>query len=179
MKYINKPADLKILYKVNIYEKIETIFDLKEGEQPRLHLILALLGLGSKKKIELNSKDRESDKPHEFSLRTVYPKNESDLDAYYGLLSILDNLNLDYDEVINKIAFERTSINDTNFLKMKNVKTFYEYMLAGIDVFNIKFLIDNNGPYDIANNIDAFLNDDQMETENALSELLLEEENLD
>jgi hypothetical protein len=176
MKYPNKPADLRINYKVNIYEKIEEIFDLREGEQPLLHLLLALMGYKNGKKVDLSESDGKSDKPHEFSLRTVYPRNESDLDAAYGLLSILDNIDLTYEEVINKIAFERTSNNNTQFLKMTNVKTFYEYMLSGIDYFESTFFSDGKSSIRIAENIHDFLFNDQSDIEDLIVELIMTEE---
>ena len=128
-------------------KKIEEIFGLGDGEQPLLHLMLALMGYKNGNKVSLETRDGSSDsKFHEFSIRTVYQRNESDLDASYGLLAILDNQELTYDEVINGIAFERTSMNKTPFLKMTNVKTFYEYMLAGIDFLNKPFFIDGKNP---------------------------------
>jgi hypothetical protein len=175
----NKPADLKINYKVSAYEKIEEIFELREGEQPLLHLILALMGYKNQKKIDLGATDKNSDKSHEFSLRTVYPRNESDLDAAYGLLAILDNLDLPYEEVINRIAFERTDVNQTPFLKMKNVKTFYEYMLSGIEFFENNFFVDGKDFVKIADNIHEFLESDQSDINEILVGLLLEEENQD
>lgn len=179
MQFPNKPADLKINYKVNTYEKIEEIFDLREGEQPLLHLILALMGYKLNKKVDLSTSDSNSDKPHEFSLRTVYPRNESDLDAAYGLLSILDNLDLTYEEVINQIAFERTSNNNTQFLKMNNVKTFYEYMLSGIDFFEQNFFNDGKNAIRVAENIHDFLIKDQSDIQDLLIELIIDEEKLD
>lgn len=177
MQVYNKPADLKISYKVSSYDKIEEIFDLNEGEQPSLHLMLALMGLRNKKKIELNTSDNGGNLSHEFSLRTVYPRNESDLDAAYGLISILDNLKMPYDEVINKIAFERTGDNNIPFLKMSNVKTFYEYMLSGIDFFEKNFFVDGKDNVNVARNIHDFLTSDQSDIQDTLVELLLEEEN--
>lgn len=177
MKHLNKPADLSINYKVKLYEQIEQLFDLKDDEQPIFHLILALMGYKNNKKIELNTNDNKSDKSRDFSLRTVYPRNESDLDSYYGLLAILDNLEKPYDEVIEKIAFERTSMNGTPFLKMKNVKTFYEYMLGGLEYFEEHFLLDGTNAYRVAINLDNFLLNSNQDVNEILVELMIEEEN--
>jgi len=177
INYKNKPSDLKIKYKVSSYEKIEEIFDLREGEQPMLHLMLALLGIKNERRIDLDEDDLQSDKTHEFSLRTVYNRNSTDLDAAYGLISILDNLDLSYDEVVNNIAFEKTSINNTPFLKMKNVKTFYEYMLSGVEFFEKKFFLDGKKLEKIAYNIHEFLLSDQSDVNDILIDILTEEEN--
>lgn len=177
MLYQNKPADLKISYKADVYEKIEELFELREGEQPLLHLMLALMGYKNGKKIDLDTKEQNSDKTHEFSLRTVYNRNGSELDASYGLIAILDNLDLTYDEVINGIAFERTSINDKPFLKMQNVRTFYEYMLSGIEYFEINFLSNGKNLERISSDIHDFLISDQSDINDILVGLLIDEEN--
>lgn len=176
--YPNKPSDLRIAYKVKTYRYIEEIFDLREGQQPQLHLLLALMGYKNQQKIDLSSNDN-SGETHDFSLRTVYSRNESDLDAAYGLLAILDNLDLSYDEVINKIAFERTGTNGKQFLKMTNVKTFYEYMLSGIDFFENYFLLDGKKVIRIAENIHDFLTSNYSELEDILADLMIEEENIE
>ena len=93
----NTPADLKIKYGASNYEFIEKIFEIKEGETPILHFLLSLLGYMNNKKVPLDSDDG-SEKSHEFSLRTLYPRNEADFDAFIGLVAILDNLDLPYKE---------------------------------------------------------------------------------
>lgn len=175
MLYQNKPADLKISFRADEYEKIEELFELKEGEQPLLHLMLALMGYKSGKKVDLETKDPHSDKTHEFSLRTVYNRNSTDMDASYGLISILDNLDSSYEEVINSIAFERTAINDRPFLKMQNVRTFYEYMLSGIEYFEINFMSSGKDFERISSEIHDFLLSDQTDINDILVGLLLEE----
>ncbi|HHX69506.1 MAG TPA: hypothetical protein GX708_15850 [Gallicola sp.] len=175
MTFRNKPSDLKIRYGVNTYRKIENLFDIQVGELPILHFMLSLMGYQSGKKIELDDIDSKSDKTHEFSLRTFYPRNENDFDAYFGLLTILDNLDLPYETVINDLAFERTEKNNVSFTKMTNVKTFYEYMLAGIDFFENNFLLYGSDPVDVADSIHEFLTNDQSEIKEILAELLLQE----
>jgi len=179
MKYQNSPADLSINYKVKTYNTISELFDLQDGELPLFHFMLALMGYKHNKKVDLATNDKKSEKSREFSLRTIYPRYESDLDAYYGIVSILDNLHLNYDEVIEKIAFERTGNNGLPFLKMKNTRTFYEYMLGGIDFFEEKFMSDGLEPYRIAMNIHDFLMSEDQDLNEILSELLSEEELID
>jgi len=91
------------------------------------------------------------------------------------LLTILDNLDLPYETVINDLAFERTEKNNVSFTKMTNVKTFYEYMLAGIDFFENNFLLYGSDPVDVADSIHEFLTNDQSEIKEILAELLLQE----
>lgn len=175
MKYQNSPADLSINYKVRTYNQIQELFDVQDGELPSLHFMLSLMGFKHNKKVDLSTKDN-SEKSRDFSLRTLYPRYESDMDSYYGLIAILDNLNLNYDEVINDIAFERTGVNGKTFLKMINVKTFYEYMLGGIDYFEEQFMSDGSNPYRVTSNIHEFLIKENQDFDDILIELLTEEE---
>jgi hypothetical protein len=55
----------------------------------------------------------------------------NEFDSYFGLLTILDNLEKDYHTVINSLAFEKNG-NEIGYLDMTNVSTFYQYMLGGI-----------------------------------------------
>ena len=77
--------------------------------------MLALLGVNEEKRIPVDI-ETKNEGTHQFSIRTMYNRNESDFDAYIGLISILTNMKLTPDEVINSIAFERTGVNNTTFL---------------------------------------------------------------
>ncbi|MFW6272580.1 MAG: hypothetical protein ACOC2U_02220 [bacterium] len=173
--YKNAAQDLKIQYGVRTYEQIEKMFDLEDGETPHLHFLLSLLGLKSDTKIDIDKKDLKSDDKREFSLRTMYQKNQTDFDTYFGLITILDNIDEDFNYVVNTVAFERTEMHDKKFLKMENVKTFYEYMLAGIDAFKHEFFSYGHNPVDVADSIHDFLTIDQEETEDLIEQFKLEE----
>lgn len=178
MKYQNTIADLSINYKVKTYNQLNDLFDIQDGELPLFHFMLALMGYKHKKKVDLSTNDKKSEKSRDFSLRTMYQRYESDLDSYYGLLAILDNLDLSYDEVVDNIAFERTGTNGRPFLKMKNIKTFYEYMLGGIDYFEEQFMSDGDSPFRVASNIHDFLISDDNDINDILLELLEDEETI-
>lgn len=173
--YKNKPQDLKIQYKAETYEKIESLFDLQEGEKTMVHFMLSLFGYLKKEKTKLDTKDNKS-KSHDFSLRTMYPKDESSFDAYFGFLTILDNLDMPYDRVIKDLAFERTEKNNTPFLKMTNVKTFYEYFLTGISSFEEKILkkYGTTKNIDIADSIYEFLTEADQEIQKAINDILID-----
>lgn len=173
----NVPQDLEIRYKAEVYEFIEELLNKEFKDVPALQFMLALLGFTSGKKVPLDEVD--GNKIHNFSIRTMYNRNESDFDAYIGLLSILDNADSPHDEVINSIAFERTGVNNTPFLKMGNVKCYFEYMLGGIDVFSSKFFIYDKKNVDIVDSIHEFLMEDHDRTEELIREMLLEEARLD
>lgn len=160
--YKNSAQDLVISYNVETYRKFEDMMDISEGvgATVHFHLMLALLGLKSEKKVALSENNSRPDEKRSFSLRTLYQKESTNFETYFGLLTILDNLDKDYSEVVNKLAFEKTEINDTPFLKMTNVKTFYEYMLSGLDVVKEDFLRYGDNPVDVADQIHQYLSDD-------------------
>lgn len=176
ISYKNKPVDLKLRYRANDYEKIEKLFDNRDGELPLFMFMLALLGFRRQMRVSLDTVEGSTDHSHDFSLRTIYPRNEADFDAYIGFIAILDNVNLTYDEVINQIAFERTEMNETPFLKMTNVKTFFEYMFGGIRSFCDQFFMYGTKPVDVADAIHEYLTDDHSIILDVMETMLLEEE---
>lgn len=155
----HKIQDFTLQYKVPVYKNIEKLLEEQGGETHDLHFMLAMLGINSDRKIDLNYKD-DSNEPRTFSLRTMYPRNENDFDVYYGLLTILDNLDKEPEEVVGKLAFEKTGLNNTTFLKLTNVKTFYEYMLGGISVFEENFFVYGHNAVDVVDSIHDFLAED-------------------
>ncbi|MDY0314945.1 MAG: hypothetical protein WC219_05070 [Acholeplasmataceae bacterium] len=170
----NTPQDLEIKYKASTYEFIEKILNQETKDVPMVLFMLSLLGITNDKKIPLESESK-NEGTHNFSIRTMYNRNESDFDAYIGLISILDNLELPPEQVINSIAFERTGVNGTTFLKMKNVKSFFEYMLGGIDVFNNKFFIYDKSNVGLVDAIHDYLISDYNKLDELIRSMVLEE----
>ena len=177
--YKNKPQDLVIHFGVNTYKKIEELFDIQEGETPTLHFLLALLGLTNQKRIDLDRRDPKSDETRTFSLRTMYQRDETDFDTYFGLITILDNLDDEFEYIVNNIAFERTELHDKTFLKMTNVKTFYEYMLSGLDFVYKEFFTYDSSVVNVADSIHDFLTAENDIALDAIELLLKEEEDDD
>lgn len=160
--YKNEAQDLVISYNVETYRKFEKMMDVSEGvgATVHFHLLLALLGLKTLKKLSLNENNGGEDEKRSFSLRTLYQKESTNFETYFGLLTILDNLDKDYNKVVNGLAFEKTQLNQTPFLKMTNVQTFYGYMLSGLDVVKEEFLTYGSNPIDVAYQIHQYLSDD-------------------
>jgi hypothetical protein len=173
--YKNNPTDLAISIFVKTYEKAKVFFDDQEKDVLNLHIMLALLGIINNKKIPLDTKDNQSDKPRNFSLRLMYQRGSTDFDTAYGLITILDNLDNDYNYVVNNLAFEKTERNKTPFLKMTNVRTFYEYMLSGLDYIDKEFFNYGTAVEDVADTINEFLEKEEEITSSALDLLVLEE----
>jgi hypothetical protein len=169
-EYKNKSADIKISYKVNEYDKLESIFKMDFHE---LALSLALMGLLKGEKYSLNKNDNTGN-THTFS-RTTYDRAITEFDAYFGLITILDNYDLDYDHVINEIAFDKTEKSNTSFSKLTNVKTFYGYLIAGIEKMSNEFFKLGSKSYDIAACIHDFLIQNQDADTELIDELLIEE----
>src|SRR5690606_34243301 len=128
-----------------------------QQDLPLLQFLLALLGLKEGRRIPLANSDAEDETVHTFSLRTTYGRYESEYDSYFGLIAILDNQNLSYDEVISQIAFERTGINHRKFQEMTNVKTFFEYLQGGIEVFSDLFFIYDKTPQGVVDALHDYL----------------------
>lgn len=146
---VNRVVDFTLYYNVEKYRELERIFEIEKGKSGEIfdfHFLLALLGLKNLSRVNLseNISTIDSDDYREFSLRTMYSRYQSKIDSYYGFITILDNLEQNHDEVVNKWAFEKTYHNDKQFFEMKNIKTFYEYMLGGInELYKIVFKYDN------------------------------------
>lgn len=173
--YKNNPTDLAITIHVKTYEKTKNFFDEQEKDILNLHVMLSLLGMINNKKISLQSKDTKSDDRRNFSIRSMYQRASTEFDTAYGLIAILDNLDNDYHHVVNQLAFEKTEKNDTAFLKMTNVKTFYEYMLSGLEYIEKEFFTYGTGHEDVADTINDFLNKEQEITSSALDLLISDE----
>lgn len=145
----NIVTDFTLYYNIEKYRELERAFEIdkgKSGEVFDFHFLLALLGLKNLTKVSLTENvSGINDDYREFSLRTMYGRYQNKIDAYYGFITILDNLEQEHDEVVNKWAFEKTYHNDKQFFEMKNVKTFYEYMLGGInELHNLVFKYEKN-----------------------------------
>lgn len=168
--YKNKSADIKVRFAVEEYDKLEAMFKLEFHE---LALMLSLMGKLKGKKLPLNINDNKG-KEHTFS-RTTYDRAITEFDAYFGLLTILDNNDLEYGKVINEMAFEKTEMNDVSFSKLRNVSTFYGYLLSGIEKISNEFFKLGNKSYDVAACIHDFLLENQDAEREMIDKLLLEE----
>jgi hypothetical protein len=174
ISYRNIPQDFIMYYNPEVYRKIEKIMDIKDkdGATVHFHFLLALLGLKTNKKIPLDETNCEPDEKRSFSLRTLHQKEATIFETYFGLITILDNLDKDYNDVVNKIAFEKTEINQTPFLKMTNVKTFYNYMMSGLDVIKKDFFHYGDDPVDVADQIHQYLEEENEIVYDALDTVL-------
>lgn len=138
MRSRNIAADFTLKYGISKYKKIEEIFETnkgKEGKVVDLHFLLAIIGLKNNSRVSLEENRKiESEDSREFSIRTTYNNYRTEMDKYYALITILDNTHLEYDEVINELAFQTTSNTGRKFYELDNIKTYYEYMMGGIDI---------------------------------------------
>lgn len=175
MKREQTVQDFILKYNSDKYREIEKNIQA-EAKFHELHFLLALVGIKNKNRITLEeNRLSESENPREFSIRTTYHKYRTTMDSYYALITILDNLNSDYDHVINVLAFEVTSTNNSKFYEMTNIKTFYEYMIGGIEYFyNDIFKYDKDKKVNIADAIDELLNSTSDLTENVKDSLIEE-----
>jgi hypothetical protein len=124
----SEPQDINIRYKVEQFKKLESLlsryFDMVE-----LTFFLALFGYKNKQCIPLDTIDGNSE--HTFS-RVSYSRSSVEYDAYFGLFTILTNQDKTYDEIINRLAFLKTSNTNYKYSQLPNVQTYYGYVLGGI-----------------------------------------------
>lgn len=164
------PQDIKFEFEA---EKLSDIRNILE-DQMRLSLseilfILALFGLQEKESHPLEEKSGVGE--YTFS-RTVYSRNSTLLDTYYGLITILANKDSDYDEVINNMAFCKNADKSLRFTELTNVKTFYSYFLGGIrTLYKIINEYDRKSEIDVFDSLYDFILDDDEHIECLYDEL--------
>ncbi len=130
-RFYTKSDDIKIRYNADKYKVLEKIFTTnKIMDLPEFTFYLALFGYHNNICIPLDTVKGEAE--HTFS-RVSYSRSSVEYDAYFGLFTILANQDKNYDEVINHIAFEKTSQTDKKYSSMTNVQTYYGYVLGGIE----------------------------------------------
>lgn len=176
VNYKNIPSDFTIKYKPEIYTLVEKLLsNTSDKDVPSTIFLLSLLGFTNGEKLVLDS--MSGDEKREISIRTLYGRYSTDFDSYIGLIAILDNTDKNYNEVINQIAFERTEMSKKRFLEMENVKTFFEYFLGGLNIFDSKFVSPYSaGELDLVYTLHEYLIDDYSEIEKTLEKMVIEEE---
>ncbi len=175
MSRINNVQDFRLKYNSKKYKEIEKRFE-QDNKFHSLHFLLSLLGVINKKRVtlEVNKAADDTEYSREFSLRTTYDKYRTEMDSYYALITILDNLDKQYDEVIPEMAFEVTSTNDKKFYELTNIITFYEYMLGGIDIlYDIMFVYDDKN-VNVADAIQEVL-ESSLSPNEKMNDILIEE----
>lgn len=130
---VHNPTDIRFEYGADKFKEIQELTSSYITEQPELLLLLGLFGYKNNSKINLDTK-ANGDEEHTIS-RTVYQRSETYTESSMGLMTILDNLNEDYSNIINNVAFAKMTDQGLSFTKLPNVQTFYSYMLGGIEPF--------------------------------------------
>lgn len=122
-------SDITTQYYTKEFEKLYTGLKKHFSSYSEFLLTLALCGYHNKNAVPLNSKNGEE--KHNFSIRTVYTRDSLELDANFGLLTILNNSDKNYDKVLNSMAFKKNN-NGEAFATLVNVNTFFSNLLGGI-----------------------------------------------
>lgn len=128
MSKIKEATDVTIYQCGKEYKEIEKILTL---DTPSLTFLLSLYGIAHDNFVQYWDKS-SIENEHSFS-RTTYPKNSSEYDAYFGLITLLKHLGEPVDE-ITKIAFESTSDNGKSFIRLENVRNYYGYLTGGVEL---------------------------------------------
>lgn len=124
-----KPADFTFQYKTDQYDNISAFFGRHGLNAVDIQFLTALFGSNAGNKVPLSEKD-DSDQ-RSFS-RTVFSKNAPDMERDFGLITILNNQDLPYNELLNKKAFLKNG-NGEKFFDLDNVSEFYQSLLGGIE----------------------------------------------
>lgn len=97
-----------------------------------MQFLLALMGHNTENRIPLGTKD---DSKERSLSRVVFNKNAPTVERNIGLITILNNLDLPYQELLNNRAFLKNS-NGEKFFSLPNISEFYESLLGGIEPLN-------------------------------------------
>jgi len=146
-RLFTEPQDITIKYKAEQFKKIENILG-KHFDMVEFTFFLALIGYKNRQCIPLDSIDGDTE--HTFS-RVTYNKSSVEYDAYFGLFTILTNQDKSYDEIINHMAFLKTSHTNYKYTQLPSVQTYYGYVLGGIQP-----LYDICNRYDMKDSIELF-----------------------
>lgn len=113
----------KIKFIQNFFNKVDNY---------KLMMLLSIIGLTNNRYINID-KDDGTNEEHTFSIRTIYTRFSAEMDSNIGLISMLENFNMDYNNVVNNIAFETTSKSGKKYQELYNVELFIGYLLGGVD----------------------------------------------
>lgn len=125
-----KTTDFTFQYKTAQYKNIEAFFERHGLDPVDIQFLTALFGSNAGNKVPLSEKD-DSDQ-RSFSIRTVFARNAPEMERDFGLITILNNQDLPYNELLNKKAFLKNG-NGGKFFDLENVSEFYQSLLAGIE----------------------------------------------
>lgn len=144
MAKIKEATDIIINQAGKEYKEIEKTLSL---DTPSLTFLLSLYGLAHDNYIEYWKKSIDNNE-HSFS-RTTYPKNSSEYDSYFGLITLIKHMGEPVDE-ITKIAFESTTDNNVSFNKLENVRNYYGYLVGGAKLLHYDIYKNGKDKSDVA-----------------------------
>lgn len=126
------PSDFTFQFQTAKYNNIENFLTLHRMNSVQIQFLLALFGSNKDKKFSLNEKDGSDQRSF---YRTVFSKNAPEMERNFGLITILNNENLPYNDLLNKKAFLKNG-NGEKFFELDNVSEFYQSLLGGISSLN-------------------------------------------
>lgn len=170
MKKLHNASDIKITYNAEKYKKIDETIGKYLEETMDFQLLLSLYGFNRNRRIDLDVDDNNG--KHEFS-RTVYQKRDFEMHSRFGFITILANQDKPYSTTVNRLAFEKMDDNNQSFSKLENVRTFYEYLLGGIEpLYDALFEIGyTSSVVDLASTLFSLVNNDLYDYERIVLEL--------
>lgn len=128
-EYKMNSSDVKFRYKTKKYSDIISFFEKYGFKNSKAQFLVSLTGINNDLSIDLKANDNSEERQIS---RVVYQNNSMDMDSYFGLITIVSNVDKDYDTVINKMAFLK-NVGKEKYLELPNVQLFYQYLLGGIE----------------------------------------------
>lgn len=128
MKNQMEPTDFSFFYRTEEYNKLYDFFDNHNLKNYEVQLLISLFGFNNKSKIDMHTHDGSNKRDIS---RTVFNKATIDMERNFGLITIVDNYQKSYTDILNNKAFAKNNTGGKYF-ELPNVSTFYEYFLGGI-----------------------------------------------
>lgn len=175
----HQPTDVTIRFDSDKYKELYSIWNNYKGDDSTdFLLLLALMGVKHNRRISLDERNVDKGDEHTFS-RTVYQRNEVKMESIMGLITILSHIDEDKDIVLNQKAFAKMYNFDLPFLKLPNVKAFYESIIGGISPLYEIITELGTEPQDIANALYDQVVEEEDEMSLIIAKMIAEEDIFD
>ena len=171
-KIKHTPSDIRIDSFAKEFKELDSLITPHMDDYPEFLLLLALYGFKMENFIPLGQKDSTGE-THNIS-RTVHQRAETFCESSYGLITILDNLDKDYSEVINNRAFARMTDTGLGFSRLPNIQAFYGYLIGGIKPFFDDIFEIGSSEESVARRLYDLIMEDDTEINKLVEQLILE-----
>ena len=149
-------TDFIFSYKADEYTNVDSFLSSHRLNAVEIQFLTALFGSNQGQKVPLNEKDGSGQRSLS---RTVFDKNAPDMERNFGLITILNNQDVSYGDLLNKKAFQKND-DGRKFFELENVSEFYTSFLGGIESLNDLITEYGNNERDVFDGLFEYLTDD-------------------